>query len=196
MHRFVSASQSDDSLNPQSTVEKTQHGSSEMREAAKMKMFGKLTRRITSWNPCALLCKRFNVPQPSHCAISETKPKSKFSVFDYLDASSYNTLSSVPNEEASSDFQPVREMKQEPIEETSPLESTSETSRVASPPPAAPPRPKSRWDVPHKTPRLEAAPAAAAPRPILTVRTIDKGNSFSSRPQQLFRSLLYWEETL
>ncbi|XP_034249533.1 G patch domain-containing protein 1 homolog [Thrips palmi] len=91
--RFVSASQSDDSLNPLIPVEKMKHGNEEMRNAAKMKLFGKLTRTRGSWQPCALLCKRFNVPQPS-CLPEMTQPgqrPSSFSVFDYLEASSHNT---------------------------------------------------------------------------------------------------------
>lgn len=32
--------------------------------AAKMKMFGKLTRETFEWHPDKLLCKRFNVPEP------------------------------------------------------------------------------------------------------------------------------------
>ncbi|KAJ8983487.1 hypothetical protein NQ317_014947 [Molorchus minor] len=37
----------------------------QMRDAAKMKMFGLLTRITTDWCPCSILCKRFNVPEPS-----------------------------------------------------------------------------------------------------------------------------------
>lgn len=91
--RFVTASQSDDSLNPLIPVEKMKHGNEEMQNAAKMKLFGKLTRTRESWQPCALLCKRFNVPQPS-CLPDMTKPgqrSNSFSVFDYLEASSHNT---------------------------------------------------------------------------------------------------------
>lgn len=39
-------------------------GTQEMRDAAKMKMFGPLTRVTLSWQPCSLLCKRFNLPEP------------------------------------------------------------------------------------------------------------------------------------
>lgn len=64
--RFVSASKPEDPSNILETVEKseTEHGTQEMRDAAKMKMFGPLTRILSDWQPCSLLCKRFNVPEP------------------------------------------------------------------------------------------------------------------------------------
>lgn len=128
--RFVSASQPDDTLNPLLSVEKMKHGNEEMRNAAKMRMFGKLTRTCSSWQPNALLCKRFNVPQPSwsvsylqnvYCITSsqltvvyffatsnvqeETKSNlrsSSFSVFDFLKASSHNAPT-VPLKESQED---------------------------------------------------------------------------------------------
>lgn len=64
--RFVSASQKEDVSNILEPVKKTEttHGTPQMRDAARMKMFGPLTRITTDWQPCALLCKRFNVPVP------------------------------------------------------------------------------------------------------------------------------------
>lgn len=64
--KFVSASQTEDVSNILEPVKKaeTLHGTKDMREAAKMKMFGQLTRASMDWTPCALLCKRFNVPEP------------------------------------------------------------------------------------------------------------------------------------
>ncbi|CAH1180458.1 unnamed protein product [Phaedon cochleariae] len=64
--RFVSASQKEDVTDILEPVEKseTTHGTKDMREAARMKMFGRLTRVTLDWRPCSCLCKRFNVPEP------------------------------------------------------------------------------------------------------------------------------------
>lgn len=40
------------------------YGTNEMQDAAKMKMFGPLTRVTLTWQPVSLLCKRFNLPEP------------------------------------------------------------------------------------------------------------------------------------
>ncbi|GLV32171.1 uncharacterized protein CBL_11872 [Carabus blaptoides fortunei] len=93
--KFVTASAPDDATNPFKQVDKSiyQHGTKEMREAAKSKMFGHLTRSIDIWKPNKLLCKRFNVPEPE---ISESdiqlskKKRSKYSVFDYYEAYQQN----------------------------------------------------------------------------------------------------------
>lgn len=64
--RFVSASKPEDIsaiLEPVARSE-TEHGTLQMREAARMKMFGPLTRETSDWQPCPLLCKRFNLPEP------------------------------------------------------------------------------------------------------------------------------------
>ncbi|XP_050509333.1 G patch domain-containing protein 1 homolog [Diabrotica virgifera virgifera] len=63
--RFVSASQSEstNSLEPVVKTE-TEHGTSDMRAAAKMDMFGPLTRITSDWRPHAVLYKRFNVAEP------------------------------------------------------------------------------------------------------------------------------------
>lgn len=64
--RFVSSSTKEDCNDILEVVEKTEtiHGTEQMRAAAKMKMFGPLTRITSDWAPSALLCKRFNVPEP------------------------------------------------------------------------------------------------------------------------------------
>lgn len=64
--RFITASEPEDVSKILEPVKKTHtdHGTAEMRDAAKMKMFGPLTRVWLSWQPCSLLCKRFNVPEP------------------------------------------------------------------------------------------------------------------------------------
>ncbi|CAG9828095.1 unnamed protein product [Diabrotica balteata] len=63
--RFVSASQTEstNSLEPVVKTE-TEHGTSDMRAAAKMNMFGPLTRITSDWRPHAILYKRFNVAEP------------------------------------------------------------------------------------------------------------------------------------
>ncbi|XP_066493184.1 G patch domain-containing protein 1 [Tiliqua scincoides] len=58
--------------------------------AAKMKMFGKLTREKFEWHPDKLLCKRFNVPDPysESCIVGLPKVKrDKYSVFNFLTVS-------------------------------------------------------------------------------------------------------------
>uniref|UniRef100_A0A8D2L4Y5 G-patch domain containing 1 n=1 Tax=Varanus komodoensis TaxID=61221 RepID=A0A8D2L4Y5_VARKO len=55
--------------------------------AAKMKMFGKLTREKFEWHPDKLLCKRFNIPDPysESCIVGLPKVKrDKYSVFNFL----------------------------------------------------------------------------------------------------------------
>lgn len=63
--KFVSAKQ-DDSQDILEPVKKSviEHGTKEMRDAAALKMFGPLTRISYDWQPCSLLCKRFNVVEP------------------------------------------------------------------------------------------------------------------------------------
>lgn len=65
--RFVSGTNSSDDLDPLKAVAKSvyEHGTPEMREAAKRKMFGPLTRVVLPWKPHKLLCRRFNVPEPN-----------------------------------------------------------------------------------------------------------------------------------
>lgn len=59
----------------------------DVKEAAKLKMFGKLTRERSEWKPASIVCKRFNIPEPKvGCALVTTDRKSaRFSVFDSLD---------------------------------------------------------------------------------------------------------------
>lgn len=58
-----------------------------MKDAARMKLFGKLTRQRDLWQPASLVCKRFNIPEPrTGCAKPESQTKNKrFSVFDSLE---------------------------------------------------------------------------------------------------------------
>ncbi|RLU14986.1 hypothetical protein DMN91_012873 [Ooceraea biroi] len=59
----------------------------DVKEAARLKMFGKLTRERSEWKPASIVCKRFNIPEPRvGCAPAATDRKStRFSVFDSLD---------------------------------------------------------------------------------------------------------------
>lgn len=62
--RFVSASQADSATDPLAPVARTLSADQDLCSAAKLKMFGKLTRRVSEWQPHSVLCKRFNIPQP------------------------------------------------------------------------------------------------------------------------------------
>ncbi|KAF7995402.1 hypothetical protein HCN44_006509 [Aphidius gifuensis] len=56
-----------------------------MIEAAKSKMFGKLTRSLEEWQPTSIVCKRFNIPEPmTGCAPQDVKTNKRYSVFDSL----------------------------------------------------------------------------------------------------------------
>uniref|UniRef100_A0A8C5RQX5 G-patch domain containing 1 n=1 Tax=Laticauda laticaudata TaxID=8630 RepID=A0A8C5RQX5_LATLA len=62
--------------------------------AAKMKMFGKLTREKFEWHPDKLLCKRFNIPDPyaESCIVGlPTVKRDKYSVFNFLTVASEST---------------------------------------------------------------------------------------------------------
>lgn len=76
--KFVpSVDQTTDRMDPEKDV----------KEAVRLKMFGKLTRQRNEWKPASIVCKRFNIPEPKvGCASITTDRKSaKFSVFDSLD---------------------------------------------------------------------------------------------------------------
>ncbi|KAG8274095.1 G patch domain-containing protein 1 [Homalodisca vitripennis] len=92
--RFVSAGQPD-STDPLVPVERSNDIDQDVKNAAKCKMFGKLTRRLSEWQPHSILCKRFNIPQPG-VRSSGTNPKTsrpKFSIFNFLDAAPFNNPS-------------------------------------------------------------------------------------------------------
>lgn len=59
----------------------------DIKEAVRLKMFGKLTRERSEWKPASIVCKRFNIPEPKvGCAPVTTDRKSaRFSIFDSLD---------------------------------------------------------------------------------------------------------------
>ncbi|CAH2057096.1 unnamed protein product, partial [Iphiclides podalirius] len=92
--RFTHASQPDEALNPLCAVAKSvnEHGlaTAEQVEAAKIGAFGAITRREGPWRPEALVCKRFNVPEPGTTRAEpqkEDKPKVSYSIFSYLESS-------------------------------------------------------------------------------------------------------------
>ena len=78
--KFVSSG----SLKSSSTFSEPKGVDDQMKQAVKKKMFGKLTRERTIWQPSSLLCKRFNVAEPRVGYAVETEKK-KFSVFDSMD---------------------------------------------------------------------------------------------------------------
>lgn len=59
----------------------------DIKEAVRLKMFGKLTRQRSEWKPASIVCKRFNIPEPKvGCApIATDRKPARFSVFDSLD---------------------------------------------------------------------------------------------------------------
>lgn len=59
----------------------------DVKEAVRLKMFGKLTRERSEWKPTSIVCKRFNIPEPKvGCAsIATDRKTARFSVFDSLD---------------------------------------------------------------------------------------------------------------
>lgn len=63
--RFVSASQPDDATDPLVAVQRTTDAKTEMINAAKMKMFGSLTREVIDWVPKNIIYKRFNIAETS-----------------------------------------------------------------------------------------------------------------------------------
>uniref|UniRef100_A0A8C5ECT8 G-patch domain-containing protein n=1 Tax=Gouania willdenowi TaxID=441366 RepID=A0A8C5ECT8_GOUWI len=92
--RFTSAKQQED--DNQVEVSRDEEGDVDDKEAAaKMKMFGKLTRESFEWHPDKLLCKRFNVPHPYPESVMVGLPKvkrDKFSVFNFLTVSDSQQL--------------------------------------------------------------------------------------------------------
>ncbi|KAL6429697.1 hypothetical protein ACFW04_007544 [Cataglyphis niger] len=78
MDKFISsADHTMDKMDPEKDI----------KEAVRLKMFGKLTRERSEWKPASIVCKRFNIPEPKvGCAPVMTDRKSaRFSIFDSLD---------------------------------------------------------------------------------------------------------------
>lgn len=83
--RFVSAGHKEENVESESSKNyNTIHGTEQMKSAVKMKMFGPLTRTSSSWQPCSLVCKRFNVPEPFNDELNKKeKKRTKHLVFEY-----------------------------------------------------------------------------------------------------------------
>ncbi|XP_050293213.1 G patch domain-containing protein 1 homolog [Anthonomus grandis grandis] len=83
--RFVSSSKVEDVSNILEPVERieTIHGTDQMRDAVRMKMFGPLTRVTSDWVPSSLLCKRFNVPEPFVDRPESSRKRTKNIIFQY-----------------------------------------------------------------------------------------------------------------
>lgn len=81
VHSADTADKTDDIADPEKDV----------RQAAKMKMFGKLTRERSEWKPASVVCKRFNIPEPKvDCTrITTDRKAAKFSVFDWCSSSKF-----------------------------------------------------------------------------------------------------------
>ncbi len=72
-------------------------------KAAKMKMFGKLTRERVEWHPAKMLCVRFNVKHPygdySVVGVPVVR-KSKFELFNFINDPTKSTTAAIPEPEA------------------------------------------------------------------------------------------------
>lgn len=104
--RFVSASQPDDATNPLAVVQRTTDAKSEMVNAAKMKMFGCLTREVLDWTPNSIVFKRFNIAEPgtrsgTTSSTNQKPARPKFSVFNFLESAPFNVYSSEPTASSS-----------------------------------------------------------------------------------------------
>lgn len=63
--RFTRGSQKENVHDISAPVEKSYDAETQvLRNAAKSKMYGALTRKNYSWKPDKVICKRFNVPEP------------------------------------------------------------------------------------------------------------------------------------
>ncbi|KAG7300807.1 hypothetical protein JYU34_015142 [Plutella xylostella] len=100
--RFTHASQPDEQpTNPLAAVARSNSNrglaTQEQIDAAAKGLFGVMTRRKSEWRPEPLVCKRFNVPHPSHVASVEPqkdeKSKVSYSIFNYLETSVHDKAS-------------------------------------------------------------------------------------------------------
>nr|CAG4643718.1 EOG090X013U [Lepidurus arcticus] len=70
----------------------------ERKNAARMKLYGKMTREMCEWHPDRMLCIRFNVPNPfPELADIKRRPnrpvkRDKYSIFDFLNADSPDNI--------------------------------------------------------------------------------------------------------
>ncbi|XP_018333813.1 G patch domain-containing protein 1 [Agrilus planipennis] len=126
--KFVTASQSDEHVTSKESTE-ILHGNKEMHDAVRLKMFGPLTRITSTWQPCSLLCKRFNVPEPQFRddnSAQSTKRK-KHLIFEYQKhAEQLPTMSGISSSSTFHEKIVVKQEISEKIEEEIPVKSTEE----------------------------------------------------------------------
>lgn len=107
----------------------------DVREAVRLKMFGKLTRQRSEWKPASIVCKRFNIPEPKvGCApIAADRKAARFSVFDSLDwCGSSKFTKATDTVQAEEITQPSRKTE-ESINETIPTGSNNIPSNIYQP---------------------------------------------------------------
>ncbi|CAG9865456.1 unnamed protein product [Phyllotreta striolata] len=142
--KFVSAShQGDLDISEPDKKDEILHGTKDMRDAAKMKMYGPITRISVDWAPCSLLCKRFNVPEPStEPQELKNRKRTKNLIFEsqktFDDTSAlFKPGCSVPStsiEEPPSNVTGTEDIVVVKTERTSPKPSESETSENTNKP--------------------------------------------------------------
>lgn len=89
----------------------------DVKEAVRLKMFGKLTRHRSEWKPTSIVCKRFNIPEPkTGCApIATDRKLARFSVFDSLDwcsSSKFTKATDTVPKQMEEVPQPLRKMEE------------------------------------------------------------------------------------
>lgn len=93
--RFTTAKQTDDNRTVYEDVLAQQSSdTSGQVKAARMKMFGKLTRDVFEWHPNNIMCKRFNIPNPYPGSDVIGVPKGrrvKFSLGDFITPQAENS---------------------------------------------------------------------------------------------------------
>lgn len=93
--RFTHGKEPDEALNPLVVVARSKQNrgpaTKEQIDAASKGLFGAPTRTTEEWRPLALVCKRFNVPDPFIMKDTpKTEKASTYSIFDYLEAPVHN----------------------------------------------------------------------------------------------------------
>ncbi|XP_063236605.1 G patch domain-containing protein 1 homolog [Bacillus rossius redtenbacheri] len=125
--RFVPAGQDDQPTDPLAPVQRAPDKDAELRQAACLKMFGRLTRTHEAWQPCSLLCKRFNIPDPVLGSgvevVAEKRPTPKFAAFEFLLAPKVEVKSepAVDASVSSEPALPVTPVSLEPALSTAPV---------------------------------------------------------------------------
>ena len=100
--RFVSAGSSETADKEKEVKEKIL---TESQKAAKMKMYGNLTREVVEWHPAKILCIRFNVKPPyGDSSVTGIAPgtRSKFDIFGRIDELPMTSKTQQSNEEQNS----------------------------------------------------------------------------------------------